>query len=84
MLPFKLNGEIYYQSLFDVPIVNDMNSSFSALNMLEGFVTDTLVNEGTGENYGLELSVMKNFTGNYFLLGKWNLLRIKIHRRRWS
>ena len=36
--------------------------------MLEGFVTDTLVNEGTGENYGLELSVMKNFTGNYFLL----------------
>ena len=25
---FKINGEIYYQSLFDVPIVDDMNSSF--------------------------------------------------------
>jgi len=60
--------ETYYQSLFDVPIIDDMNSSFSTLNMLEGFVTDTLVNEGTGENYGVEISFTQNFTGNYFLL----------------
>ncbi len=64
----NLRGEIYYQSLFDVPIVDDRVSSFSALNMLEGFIKDTLVNLGTGENYGLEISVTKNFTGNYFLL----------------
>jgi Carboxypeptidase regulatory-like domain len=65
---FKLRGEVYFQSLFDVPIIDDKKSSFSALNMLENFVTDTLVNNGTGENYGLEISLSKNFTGNYFLL----------------
>ncbi len=66
---FTLSGEIYYQSLFDVPIIDDGNSSFSSLNLLEGFVSDTLVNKGTGENYGVEISLTKNFTGNYFLLG---------------
>lgn len=65
---FNLSGEIYYQSFFDVPVIDDPTSSFSALNLLEGFVTDTLVNEGTGENYGIEISLSKNFTGDYFLL----------------
>lgn len=65
---FKLRSEIYYQRLFDVPIVDDENSSFSAVNLLEGFVSDTLVNEGTAENYGFEISLSKNFTRDYFLL----------------
>ena len=65
---FNFSGEIYFQNLFDVPIIDDPNSSFSALNLLEGFIADTLVNEGTGQNYGIEISLSKNFTGNYFLL----------------
>jgi hypothetical protein len=32
---FKLSAEVYYQSLFDVPIIDDEKSTFSALNMLE-------------------------------------------------
>lgn len=65
---FKLRSEIYYQRLFDVPIIDDENSNFSAVNLLEGFVSDTLVNEGTAENYGIEISLSKNFTNDYFLL----------------
>lgn len=74
---FNLNGEVYYQSLFDVPIVDDKNSSFSALNLLEGFVSDTLINNGTGENYGLEVSLSKNFTGDYFLLANGTFYQAK-------
>ncbi len=64
----KLKSEVYYQSLFDVPIVNDPSSSFSAINLLEGFTTEDLVNEGTGENYGVELSLQKTFSNNTFFL----------------
>ncbi|NTW32589.1 MAG: TonB-dependent receptor [Bacteroidetes bacterium] len=64
----KLNTEIYYQYLFNVPIVNKAFSSFSVLNELEGIVTDTLVNKGTGENYGLEISLTKQLSGNYYFL----------------
>jgi hypothetical protein len=64
----KLIAEAYYQSLFDVPISVDPNSSFSILNILEGFVLEDLVNEGTGENYGFELGVQKNFSNNFFFL----------------
>ena len=64
----SIKAELYYQNLFDVPVVVDPASSFSAINLLEGFISDTLVNEGSGENYGLELSYSKFFTDAYFLL----------------
>ena len=64
----KLTTEFYYQSLFDVPIVEDPNSSFSTINLLEGFTLEDLVNEGTGENYGMELSLQKTFSNNTFFL----------------
>lgn len=64
----KLIAEAYYQSLFDVPISTNPNSSFSILNNLESIVTEDLVNEGTGENYGFELGLQKNFSNNFFFL----------------
>lgn len=63
-----LNIEAYYQSLFDVPISATQNNAFSTLNLLEGTVTDKLVNEGTGENYGLEISLQKYLTNSYYFL----------------
>lgn len=45
---------IFYQSLFDIPIVDNTNSSFSVLNDINSFIIDTLSNVGTGRNYGLE------------------------------
>ncbi len=73
----KLVAEAYYQSLFDVPISTNPNSSFSILNNLEGFVLDDLVNEGTGENYGFEIGVQKNFSDNFFLLVNTSLFESK-------
>ncbi|MEL6675319.1 MAG: TonB-dependent receptor [Bacteroidota bacterium] len=65
----KFKVEPYYQALFGVPVEADRSSAFSALNLLEGYVTSPLNNEGTGTNYGVELSAEKTLNqGYYFLL----------------
>ncbi|MCB0583822.1 MAG: hypothetical protein KDD06_00615, partial [Phaeodactylibacter sp.] len=64
----SLQAEAYYQSLFDVPIAADARNSFSALNLTEGFVNHALVNEGTGMNYGLEVTLQRLFTDGVFYL----------------
>ena len=62
-----MRTEVYYQYLFNVP-VSLFNPSFSALNVLEGFVREPLVNQGTGRNYGWEASVEKKLSGSYYFL----------------
>lgn len=67
---WRLKAETYYQSLFDVP-VESFPSSYSILNEGADFVFDergSLVNEGTGHNYGLELTLEKFFSRNYYML----------------
>jgi hypothetical protein len=62
--------EGYYQYLFNVPI-DTFASSFSMLNQGSGFdryFPGKLVNEGTGRNLGLELTIEKFFSHNWFLL----------------
>jgi len=61
-------SELYYQELYDVPVAADSSSIFSALILEEGFTTDPLVNEGTGENYGIELSLQRFFNKDFYLL----------------
>ena len=51
-----------------MPISTDPGSSFSALNVFEGFVTENLVSEGTGKNYGLETSLERSLTDDYYFL----------------
>jgi hypothetical protein len=63
-----LKVETYYQNLFNIPIEDDPASSFSALNFTEGYTTKRLVNKGLGYNYGLELTLEKYFSKNYYFL----------------
>ncbi|GAA4469283.1 carboxypeptidase-like regulatory domain-containing protein [Nibrella saemangeumensis] len=66
----RMKLEAYYQKLFDVPIEQG-NSSFSILNTGAGFsriFPGKLVNEGTGRNYGMELTVEKFFSDGYYFL----------------
>ena len=70
MPKLRLKLEAYYQNLYDVP-VEQAPTSFSALNLssMTFSMPDSLVNQGTGTNYGLEMTLeqfMKN--GSYFLL----------------
>lgn len=66
----RLKTELYYQYLYDVP-VDGSSTSFSMLNAGASFILPTntgLVNEGTGRNYGLELTLEKFFSKGYYFL----------------
>lgn len=67
----RLRSEVYYQYLYNVPIEQRTGSSFSGLNQGSNFsrlFPDTLVNAGTGYNYGLELTIEKSFSNNYYIM----------------
>jgi len=65
----KLEG--YFQYLYDIP-VEPSSSAYSILNFGADFASilpDTLVNNGTGRNYGTELTIEKYLDkGFYFLI----------------
>ena len=66
----RLKTELYYQRLFDVP-VDTFPSNFSMLNEGADFELPNstgLVNEGTGYNYGLEITLEKFFSKGYYFL----------------
>ncbi|WP_170110670.1 TonB-dependent receptor [Flavilitoribacter nigricans] len=63
----QITTELFYQSIFNVP-VSAQSSSFSALNLLEGFIDEALVNEGTGKNYGIELSWQQFVSNGFYYL----------------
>ncbi|WP_109829292.1 TonB-dependent receptor [Reichenbachiella versicolor] len=60
--------ELYYQSLYNVPIENVTGSTFSLLNSSDDYVTEPLVNDGTGRNYGIEMTLERYLhNGMYFM-----------------
>ncbi len=77
---FRLHTEAYYQYLFKVPIETRSGSSFSGINQgatFDRLFPDTLVNGGTGYNYGIELTVEKTFSHNYYFLFTGSLFNSK-------
>ncbi len=60
--------ETYYQDLYNIPVENDPNSSFSLLNLNDWYSSRELVNKGTGKNYGIELTIERYFANNYYFL----------------
>ncbi|MBL6445441.1 TonB-dependent receptor [Fulvivirga sp. 29W222] len=63
---FKM--EAYYQQLYNIPVEGNLNSSYSLLNQVEWFTDRRLVNEGTGENLGVELTLERYFSDSYFFM----------------
>ena len=63
-----IKTETYYQQLYNVPVHHNENNIFSTLLLEDGYTIDSLVNEGTGTNYGLELTVQRFFNKGYYLL----------------
>jgi outer membrane receptor protein involved in Fe transport len=62
-----LKTELYYQQLFNVPVSTKDSSTFSTLNILDGYVLDQLVNKGKGKNYGVEISLERYLQNNVYL-----------------
>lgn len=67
---WRIKAETYYQQLYNVP-VETRNSSFSTLNLGAAYYfegVDSLQNNGSGQNYGLELTIEKFFSKHYYAL----------------
>ncbi len=68
-----LKVETYYQDLSDVPVVQQGitfpgYASYAMINYEDGVLDIPLANNGTGKNYGIELTFEKFFTQNYYFM----------------
>lgn len=63
-----LKTEVYYQHLFDVPIENLPGSTYSLQNESGDYSTRALVNDGSGTNYGLELTLEQYLHRGFYYL----------------
>jgi CarboxypepD_reg-like domain/TonB dependent receptor len=66
----RLKAEAYYQYLYDVPVTQN-SSYYSGVNAGADFNNpsiDSLVNKGTGTNYGVELTLEKFYSKGYYFL----------------
>ncbi|HYD22458.1 MAG TPA: TonB-dependent receptor, partial [Flavipsychrobacter sp.] len=73
----RIKTEVYYQKLYNIPVEKDAASGFSIINaeniysLLE--TKQPLVSEGTGENYGIDLSIERPFANGYYVLATGSL-----------
>lgn len=66
----RVKSEVYYQLLANVPVDINVNS-YSVLNFGANFdlsFPDTLVNKGTGTNYGLEITLERFLNNGFYYL----------------
>ena len=68
----RLKSEVYYQQLYNVGVQDGRASSLSVLNLGSDFGDvvgpDSLVAKGKGRNQGVELTLEKFFSKNYYFL----------------
>lgn len=60
--------EAYYQQLENVPIVDNDSSFASMVNTYGSFVNVPMKNKGSGQNYGLEFTLERYFTNQFFFM----------------
>jgi outer membrane receptor protein involved in Fe transport len=90
---WHIKAEAYYQWLYNIPVKNDPDETYTILQaggagdnviMREG----NLVNKGTGKNYGVEFTVEKFISDNYYLLFNFTLYRSTytngFNKKEWS
>lgn len=73
----RLKVEAYYQYLYNVPVEKD-SSGFSIINALDVYSlmdTKPLVSEGTGCNYGMDISIEHPFRDNYYFIATGSLFK---------
>jgi hypothetical protein len=73
----RLKAEVYYQYLYSIPGLQN-EYVYSGLNEGADFDSpgiDSLVNNGTGRNYGIELTVEKFYSKGYYFLVTASLFR---------
>lgn len=62
----RFKTEVYAQFLYNIPVIP--GSYYSLINSNGGYYNDTLVNNGTGRNLGIDLTFEKFLTKQYYYL----------------
>jgi len=70
-----LKFEPYYQQLYNIPIVR--GSSFSLLNSSETWYNDSMINNGTGINRGLDITLERYLHNNFYCMSTISLFDSK-------
>ncbi len=76
----RFKTEVYYQYLYDIPVEMKNYSYFSMLNsssFYELVDIGPLTSTGTGNNYGVDISLEKSFNKNYFFLATGSIFSSK-------
>ncbi len=73
----NLNIEAYYQDLYNLPVENKDDSYFSTINEGLDYKYVDLVNKGTGENYGIEVTLERFFKNNVYYMINGSLFNSK-------
>ncbi|MDP6908370.1 MAG: TonB-dependent receptor [Flavobacteriales bacterium] len=70
---FKI--EPYFQYLHNLPVSKNPESTYMVLNERSGYTKDSLVNKGTGMNYGLDVSIQRYYAKHWFFLVNGSVFR---------
>jgi hypothetical protein len=76
---WRSKTEAYYQHLYEVPVTR-FPSYYSVINEGADFNTpgtDSLVNKGTGRNYGIEFTLEKTFRKGFYMLNTLSIYQSK-------
>ncbi len=64
-----LRLEGYYQDLYDVPVLADVEAPpFASILFSDDYTVDPVTNNGIGQNYGIEVSLERSFANDYYFL----------------
>lgn len=64
----RIKIEAYLQNISQAPVDSTLNSPFSLLNYSSGIPTQVLENSGLGENKGIELTLERFLSNNFYYL----------------
>ena len=71
----RFKTELYYQYLYDIPVVP--GNYYSRINSTGEYTGDSLVNKGNGSNAGIDITVEKFLTKQYYYLATLSFFRSK-------
>lgn len=65
---YKLKIEPYYQKLKNIPVDQDIRSTYSLINEIDGYSSQALTGKGSATNIGVDLTLEKYFTNQGFFI----------------
>jgi len=64
----RVKTEVYYQHLYNLPVENNDTSYYATINESSDYRYVSLVNKGTGKNYGIEITLERFFDNHFYFL----------------